>query len=302
MNENKYKSDIISGMFDPIIPEGLIGEQYTGDVALVFKPEEVLLSTKTKYQKVDIVKTPYWGKILFLDNLLMKTEKYGEMLNEMIIHPIMNTGRKKEKVLVVGGGEGFSATMLLKYPYIKQIDVIDIDGEFVDICKKYYPEQMKCLDDPRVHLIVEDGLEYMKNTKEKYDAIFTTPTDPLSLSDPLFVEEYYKCCYNCLADDGIYETDAYMPFYRYGNIDYAVINKNMAKYFPISKIYTCTIPTFPGGLFALGFASKKYDPIKDQKSFDFEIKTDYYNEEIHRSAFSLPEFMKRRIEEENGRE
>ena len=72
----------------------------------------------------------------------------------------------------------------------------------------------------------------------------------------------------------------------------------MSKYFPISKIYTCTIPTFPGGLFTLGFASKKYDPIKDQKTFDFEIKTDYYNEKIHRSAFDLPEFMIRRIKEE----
>ena len=100
MGKNKYKSDIIEGMFESIIPEGLIGEQYTKDVALVFKPEDVLISTKTKYQKVDIVKTDYWGQILFLDNLLMKTEKYGETLNEMIIHPIMNTGRKKEKVLV----------------------------------------------------------------------------------------------------------------------------------------------------------------------------------------------------------
>ena len=299
MENSKYNSDIIEGMFDSIIPEGLIGEQYTKDVALVFKPEDVLISTKTKYQKVDIIKTDYWGQVLFLDNLLMKTEKYGEILNEMIIYPAMNTGRKKEKVLVVGGGEGFSATMLLKYPYIKQIDVIDIDSEFVNICKRYYPEHTECFNDPRVNLILEDGLEYMKKTNEKYDVIFTTPTDPLGLSDPLFVNEYYEGCYNCLTDDGVYVTDAYMPFYRYGNIDYAVINKNMSQYFPISKIYTCTIPTFPGGLFTLGFASKKYDPIKDQKAFDFEIQTDYYNEKIHRSAFDLPEFMIKRIKEES---
>jgi spermidine synthase len=157
---------------------------------------------------------------------------------------------------------------------------------------------MKCFEDKRVNLIVEDGLEYMKNTNQVYDAIFTTPTDPLSLSDPLFVDEYYKLCDKCLVEDGIYETDAYMPFYKYGNIDYAVINKNISKYFPIAKVYTATIPTFPGGLFTFGFGSKKYGPIKDQKEFDFSIETKYYNKDIHKSCFVLPQFMKDRIKEE----
>jgi len=296
--DGQLKSDIIGEMFEPIIPNICMGEQYASDVALVFKPNDRTVATKTKYQKIDIIQTSYWGQILFIDNLLMKTEKDGHIINEMIVHPVMLTGNKKSKALVVGGGEGFTASLLLMYPYIKQIDVIDIDGEFVEICKKHYPEQMKCLNDPRVHLIVQDGLEYMRSTNEVYDAIFTTPTDPLSLSDPLFVDEYYKLCYKCLADDGIYETDAYMPFYKYGNIDYAVIHRNIAKYFPISKIYTATIPTFPGGLFSFGFGSKKYDPILDQQDFDFNIVTRYYNREIHRSCFVLPQFMVDRINEE----
>lgn len=299
MCKNNLKADIIEEMFDSIIPDSCIGEQYADDVALIFQPTKRSVSVKTKYQKVDIVQTPYWGQILFLDNLLMKTDKDGHIINEMIVHPIMLTGNKKKKVLVVGGGEGFTASLLLKYPYIEQIDVIDIDGEFVEICKEHYPEQMKCLEDDRVNLIVQDGLEYMRLTDEIYDAIFTTPTDPLSLSDPLFVDEYYRLCYKCLADDGIYETDAYMPFYKYGNIDYAVIQKNIGKYFPISKIYTCTVPTFPGGLFSFGFGSKKYDPIKDQRKFDFEISTHYYNASIHKTCFVLPQFMLDRIEEEN---
>ena len=62
MEKNTYKSDIIEGMFNSIIPEGLIGEQYTKDVALIFKPEDILISTKTKYQKVDIVKTDYYNE------------------------------------------------------------------------------------------------------------------------------------------------------------------------------------------------------------------------------------------------
>ncbi|MCL4379744.1 MAG: hypothetical protein M1160_03985 [Candidatus Marsarchaeota archaeon] len=293
------RAEYIQGLFKTIIPRGCIGEQYADDVALIFKVKKVLVQTKTKYQKVDIVETNYWGKILFLDNLLMKSDRDGYIINEMIVHPIMLTGAKKKKVLVVGGGEGFTATELLKYPYIEQIDVVDIDGEFVEICKKIYPEKMACLKDPRVRLIVQDGLEYLRQTKEVYDAIFTTPTDPLTISDPLFIREYYRSCRSHLSKDGVYETDAYMPFYKYGKIDYAVIRKTLAEFFQISKIYTCTVPTFPGGLFSFGFASNKYDPERDLRPFDFPIRNRYYNIDLHYAAFKLPQFMLDRIEEEN---
>lgn len=287
-------------MNETIIPENCFGEQYADDIALVFKPNEIIYQTQTKYQKVDIIKTESYGQILFLDNLLMKTEKDGHIINEMIVHPVMLTGRKKQKALVVGGGEGFTTTLLLKYPYIEQIDVIDIDNDFIEICRKYYPEQTKCFNDERVKLIVQDGLDYLRTTNEVYDAIFITPTDPFSLSMPLFVDEYYKLCFEHLAEDGIIQTDGYMPFYKYGDIDFAVIDKNISKYFPITKTYIATVPTFPGGLFAFVIGSKKDDPIKDQKAFDFNIETEYYNKEIHKACFGLPQFMIERLEEEKN--
>lgn len=300
-NRNIERAEYIQSLFTSIIPPGCIGEQYSDDVALVFKIKKILLQTKTKYQKVDIVETDYWGKILFLDNLLMKTDKDGHIINEMIVHPVMLTGAKKKKVLIVGGGEGFTATELLKYPYIEQIDIVDIDGEFVEIAKKFYPEKMACLKDPRVRIFIQDGLKYIRQTKEIYDAIFTTPTDPLTISDPLFIKEYYSACYNHLTEDGIYETDAYMPFYKYGNIDYANIRRSLADYFKIAKIYTCVVPTFPGGLFSFGLASKKYDPEKDFHPFDFNIINKYYTQDMHAASFKLPQFMLSRIEEEDKR-
>ena len=91
-----------------------------------------------------------------------------------------------------------------------------------------------------------------------------------------------------------------MPFYKYGNIDYAYINKALSDFFPIAKIYTCTVPTFPGGLFSFGFASKKWDPEKDYHPFDFKVKNKYYNSDLHFAAFKMPQFMLDRIEEENN--
>jgi len=279
-----------------IVPDGCIGEQHADDVALVFKPQEKLVSKQTKYQKVDIVKTDTWGQMLFIDDLLMKSEKDGHIINEMIVHPVMLTGNKKKKVLVIGGGEGFTASMLLKHPYIEQIDVIDIDSEFVEICREYYPEQTSAFDDPKVNLTITDGLEYLRQTNEIYDAIFITPTDPLGLSNPLFVDEFYKLCKEHLTDEGILQTDAYMPFYKYGEVDYAYILKAFEKQFSIAKVYTATIPTFPGGLFSFVIGSDKLDPVRDQAEPDFLLDTLYYNKGIHKACFALPQFMLDKIE------
>ena len=285
------KADVIEGMFKTIIPQGFFGEQYTEDVALIFKPLRIIDQCKTKYQKIDVIETKTYGRIMFIDNLLMKTDKDGHIINEMIVHPVMLTGEKKRKVLVIGVGEGFTATELLKYPYVEQIDIVDIDGEAVEFYKKIYPEKTKCFSDEKVNVIIEDGLKYLVTTEEVYDAIFTTPTDPLTISDPLFVNKYYKAAFSRLTDDGIFQTDSYMPYYQYGNVDYAYICKLLRKYFPISKVYTTTIPSFPGGLFAFTLASKKYDPEKDFKYFDFEIDTKYYNKDLHFASFKLPQFM-----------
>lgn len=84
-------------MSDSIIPKNFIGEQYNSEAALIFKPKKVLISKKTKYQQVDIVETESYGRILFLDNLLMKTDKDGHIINEMIVHISMRTGGAKKR-------------------------------------------------------------------------------------------------------------------------------------------------------------------------------------------------------------
>lgn len=278
-------------MSNSIIPKGFAGEQYSDDVALIFKIKKVLVAEKTKYQKVDIIDTETYGKILFLDNLLMKTDRDGHIINEMIVHVPMMVGRKKKKVLVIGAGEGFTASELLKYPYIEKIDVVDIDKDFVEISKGIYPEKTKAFENKKVSLFIADGLEFIKQAKEKYDVIFVTPTDPANLSSPLFTDEFYKLCFDNLADDGIFMTDAYMPFYKLGDIDYAYMHAKLSKLYKICKLYSCCVPSFPGGLFTFVIGSKKYDPESDANEFDFPIKTDYYNTAFHKAAFKLPQFM-----------
>ena len=72
----------------------------------------------------------------------------------------------------------------------------------------------------------------------------------------------------------------------------------LADTFPIVNIYNFHNLTYPGGLWSFTYASKKYHPLKDfnddlvKKS---NLEFGYYNAEVHRGAFALPEFMKKNI-------
>jgi spermidine synthase len=72
--------------------------------------------------------------------------------------------------------------------------------------------------------------------------------------------------------------------------------------FPIVKAYQASIPTYPGGYWLFNFASKKYDPINDLKADrwnSLELRTKYYNTELHKGAFALPNYVKEKFENGN---
>ena len=71
--------------------------------------------------------------------------------------------------------------------------------------------------------------------------------------------------------------------------------------FPIVKPYFAPIPTYPGGNWCWAFCSKDVDPLETVnilQAAEIEKETQYYNRDIHRAAFAVPNFMKKLIEKE----
>jgi spermidine synthase len=71
-------------------------------------------------------------------------------------------------------------------------------------------------------------------------------------------------------------------------------HKRIYDSFPISKVFQAFIPTYPSGHWLFGFASKKYHPVHDanEKRWElFGIKTRYYNSNLHKGAFYLPNYV-----------
>ena len=270
-------------------------EEHTKNVRFSIKVDKQLISVKSDFQRIDIFESQEFGRFLTLDGFMMLTEKDEFIYHEMITHVPMAVNPKAKKILVIGAGDGGTVRELVKYEHIKRIDMVEIDKMVVDVCREYLPKTANKLDDERVHIYYEDGLKFVRSKTNEYDIVIVDSTDPFGPGEDLFTREFYGNCFNALKDDGILVNQHESPYYEADAKATARANKQLRAVFPFATVYQLHIPTYPSGHWLFGFASKKYNPVEDLKADEwnkFGIETRYYNTELHKGAFALPNYVK----------
>ena len=266
-------------------------EVYAPGVELNFDCE-ILYSKKSDFQTVEIVKSPYFGKMLLNDGVIMVTERDEFVYHEMIAHTPLFIHPNPKKVLVIGGGDGGTAREVIKHPSIELCKVVEIDGLVVESCKEHIPQTASSYNDPKVEVKIEDGIDYVLNTKEKYDLVIVDSSDPIGPAIPLFGSKFYKGVHNILNDDGIVVSQGESPFFMPES--QKKIYSITRPLFPVVDFYHYGNFSYPGGLWSFLFSSKKYHPLKDFKEDrvkNSKIDFKYYNTDIHKASFASPTFL-----------
>lgn len=275
-------------------------EHHTKNVKLSIKVDRQLYSKQSEFQRIDVFESPEFGRFLTLDGFLMLTEKDEFIYHEMMTHVPMAVHPNPQNVLVIGGGDGGCVRELCRYDSIQQIDLVEIDSLVVDVCKTYFPTTASAFDDPRLRLYHQDGLRFVRNCQNQYDLIIVDSTDPFGPGEGLFTKEFYGNCYKALKDDGIMINQHESPFYENDAIAMKRAHARIVKSFSLSRVYQAHIPTYPSGHWLFGFASKKYHPIKDLDATLWNVKkldTKYYNTNLHKGAFYLPNYVETMLKE-----
>lgn len=274
-------------------------EKYTENVKISIKVDKQIYSGQSEFQRIDVFESPEFGRFLTLDGLMMLTEKDEFIYHEMITHIPMAVHPDVRKVLVIGAGDGGAVRELAKYKSIESIDLVEIDEQVITVCKEFLPKIACCFDDSRLTVYNQDGLKFIRKYENEYDLIIVDSTDPFGPGEGLFTKEFYGNCFKALKDDGIMVNQHESPFYEADAIAMKRAHKRIVESFPISKVYQAHIPTYPSGHWLFGFASKKYHPIKDLKADwwkSLDIKTKYYNTNLHRGSFYLPNYVEEMLE------
>ena len=269
-------------------------EKHTANVYFSIKVDRQLYSGKSEFQRIDVFESKEFGRFLTLDGYIMLTEKDEFIYHEMITHVPMCVHPSAKRVLVIGGGDGGTVRELLRYPTIEHIDLVEIDELVVEVCRKYLPQTAGGLGDERVHPHFEDGLKFIRHCEDEYDLIIVDSTDPFGPGEGLFTKEFYGNCYKALKADGIMVNQHESPFYPDDAYAMQRAHKRIVESFPISKVYQAHIPTYPSGHWLVGFASKKYHPVRQVDWTRWNalgLATRYYNTQLHAGAFALPNYV-----------
>lgn len=261
-----------------------------------FRMDKLLHEVRTEHQHLVIFENPRMGRVMALDGVIQTTEADEFIYHEMLTHvPILAHGTAK-RVLIIGGGDGGMLREVSKHRSVEHITMVEIDGTVVDMCKEFLPNHSKgAYDDPRLNLVIDDGMRFVATTTEKFDVIISDSTDPIGPGEVLFSENFYQACHRCLNDGGILVTQNGTPFMQIDEVKTTA--GRLRSLFPDWHFYQAAVPTYIGGsmTFAWGSTNTVYRQLSretlQQRFAGSGIVTRYYNPEIHIGAFALPQYV-----------
>lgn len=273
-------------------------EPHTKNVKMSIRVNRQLHSEQSEYQRIDVFESPEFGRFLTLDGLMMLTEKDEFIYHEMITHVPMASNPEIKNVLVIGAGDGGTVRELTRYKTVENIDMVEIDKRVVEVCREFLPQTACRLDDPRVHIFYDDGLRFVRGRENCYDLIIVDSTDPFGPGEGLFTGEFYGNCQNALTENGILVNQHESPYYNEDAKAMQRAHRRIKEFFDVCRVYQAHIPTYPSGHWLFGFASRSIDPldIDGDKWDSLGITTGYYNTELHKGCFAIPNYVKKLLE------
>jgi spermidine synthase len=221
----------------------------------------------------------------------------------MMAHvPILAHGSARS-VLIIGGGDGGMLREVARHASVENITMVEIDSAVVEMAKTYLPNHSnEAFEDPRMNLVISDGMDFVRSTDKRFDVIISDSTDPIGPGEVLFTEDFYAQCKRILNTGGVVATQNGVPFFQIDEVLHTA--QRMGQHFTDQTFYSAAVPTYYGGIMTFAWGSDDaslrmldVDTIH-QRYQASGISTRYYTPEIHQASFALPRYVLDALSEE----
>ncbi|TVQ33548.1 MAG: polyamine aminopropyltransferase [Geminicoccaceae bacterium] len=265
----------------------------TPGVDHVYTGCRVLVEERTELQHLVLFEHDLFGQVLLLDGATQVTTADEHVYHEMMAHvPILAHGAVRD-VLIVGGGDGGLARRVLEHAAVERLTQVEIDPDVVRFARAHLqPIHQGAFDDPRMDLVIADGLVFARETERRFDLVLVDSTDPVGPAAALIEEPFYRDLQRCLKPGGIVVTQSSVPFFQDEPFKRSL--GNLRRVFEAATCYMITVPTYFGGQMALGFSGAA--PV-DLATLEARyraagLQTRYYAPDVHLAAFALPPYVR----------
>ena len=280
---------------------GWLSEELDEGYSYSIRSSQLLSWRHSDYQSIEVHSTASFGNLLRIDGSFMASEKDEFFYHENLVHVPACAHAMPQSVLIIGGGDGGSAEELLKHNTIQSVRMVEIDQAVVDLSRSYLRgvnHGVMDVDggDPRLEIVVADGLKYMHDNTDFYDLIILDLTDPGGPSQPLYTSEFYQCCAARLKPGGLLSLQVASPFAQEGRVVSTL--QRLCQAFRVVRPYLVSIP-LSGGQWMMACASQSVDPADlNRAKADSAIRhrrlshLQHYNGHTHQAAMALPNFVR----------
>ena len=178
--------------------------------------DRIVYAEQTPYQKIVLTQ---WNDVysVFINGNLQLSSFDEYLYHEPLIHPVMQLSSQKERVLLLGGGDGCAVREILKYSDVKSITVVDLDPAMTNLGKDNSILQKinkSSLSNQAVEIHNADAYKFLENSEITYDVIIIDLPDPNNVDlAKLYSKEFYQECNNHLSPGGYIITQAGSPYY-----------------------------------------------------------------------------------------
>lgn len=272
-------------------------EYYNERTGLTVGINKLLFSEKTPYQTVEVYETDTWGNMMTIDGIVMLSEKDEFVYHEMLSHVAMFTHPRPERVLIIGGGDGGTAREVMRHDSVKQVDLVEIDEAVVRAAKEFLPE-VGDWDNPKLNVKFENGIKLIQDIEEPYDVILIDGSDPVGPAEGLFEKPFIRSCYDALSEQGVFAAQTEGPWEEEFHQSMSQVYHALDETYDVSRMYLAYIPLYPAGMWSFCLGSRREDPLTNttleriSRGMDhFGHELNYYNEDVHRGCFALPNFV-----------
>ncbi|MHB2019380.1 MAG: spermine/spermidine synthase domain-containing protein [Candidatus Xenobia bacterium] len=261
---------------------------------------EIVYSGRTRYQKVRIADSYMYGRILFLDGDIQSAEADEGTYHETLVHPAMLAHPEPRRVLIMGGGEGATLREVLRHKSVERVVMIDLDGELVELCKKYMPQWSQgTFKDPRLHYEAADARAWVEKSKESFDVVIHDLPQPVldEAEIPELIRLFSRQCCEAvrkrLSPQGTFSLQSCSAREGTNRVYRAILN-TLRKVFPVVAPAHAYIPSFANdwgySVASLGPDPRKLTPDEVDARLAARVKTKgmkWYHGTTHNALFAF---------------
>ncbi|MEL6339365.1 MAG: polyamine aminopropyltransferase [Myxococcota bacterium] len=280
------------------VDNGWYVEETAAAIRQSFRIANVLHEEQSPYQRIAVYDTPFFGRLMTLDDIVMLTERDEFIYHEMLVHIPLCSLDNPKNVLIVGGGDAGCLREVLKHDTIERVVQVDIDRRVTEVAQEHFDWVAPALRDPRAEVLFEDGVDYLVRHPEEFDLVVIDSTDPRGFALNLFLSDFYRSVARALRPDGVMTAQTESPYWSTPMV--GAIYGELREAFEYVEAYLAQVPTYASGTWTMALAGAKPLAAKDRQRCDrLATSCGYYNAAVHDASFALPNCVRRAVEGTN---